>query len=208
MSESRFSNVSRRALLQGMSAAALLGLVGCATTDAEVLPSASSTTSDSSSTPTAATNTVAGSMAVAFTYTADTSSSQGGGPGGGVRNPYIAVWIENAAGDLVKTVSLWHLQNGQDRWLSEMYKWYAASGGVETNSSATRAPGSYSVAWDLTDADGKAVKDGTYTVCIEALREHGPYSLVTGTVAIKGTAVNQQLDDNGELSAVSVSYQP
>jgi hypothetical protein len=191
-----------------MSAAGLLGLVGCATTDAEVLPSTGSTSSGSSSTPKTSTNTVAGSVAVAFTYTADSSSGQWGRPGGGVRNPYIAVWIENAAGDLVKTVSLWHLQNGQDRWLSEMYKWYAASGGVETNSSATRAPGSYSVAWDLTDADGKAVKDGTYTVCIEALREHGPYSLVTGTVAIKGTVVNQKLDDNSELSAVSVSYQP
>jgi hypothetical protein len=191
-----------------MSAAALLGLAGCATTDSQVLPSSGTTTSGSSTTPSAASSATAGSVAIAFTYTADTSSSQGGGPGGGVRNPYIAVWVENAAGELVKTVSLWHLQNGQDRWLSEMYKWYAASGGVETNSSATRAPGSYNVAWDLTDADGKAVADGTYTVCIEALREHGPYSLVTGKIAIKGSAANTKLDDNSELSAVTVSYQP
>lgn len=147
-------------------------------------------------------------MVIGFTYAAD-STSGGGGPGGGmVRNPYIAVWIENSAGALVKTVSLWHLQNGQDRWLSELAQWYQASGGVETNSSATRAPGSYTVAWDLTDASGAAVKDGTYTVCIEALREHGSYSLATGDVAVKGKAVSTTLADNVELSAITVKYQP
>lgn len=125
-----------------------------------------------------------------------------------VRNPYIAVWVENSAGKLVKTVSLWHLQNGQDRWLSELYRWYAASSGVDTVSGATRAAGSYTVSWDLTDADGKAVSDGTYTICIEATREHGAYSLVTGKVAVKGKAISQKFDDSSELSAVSVSYQP
>jgi hypothetical protein len=193
-------------MLQGMSAAALLGLVGCATTDSQVLPS--SDTTSSSSEPTTAASAAAGTAVIGFTYTASSSSSQGGQGGGMVRNPYIAVWVEDAAGTLVKTVSLWHLQNGQDRWLSELYKWYEASGGTETNSSATRAPGSYTVAWDLTDAAGQAVKAGTYTVCVEALREHGPYSLVTGEIAIKGKAASQKLDDNSELSAATVSYQP
>lgn len=211
MSQSRFSAVSRRSVLQGMSAAALLGLVGCATNDAEVLPGASSsaTAGDSESSASVSSSAAAGSMAIAFTYTADSSSSSGGGHGGGmVRNPYIAVWIEDSAGNLVKTVSVWHLQNGQDRWLSDLYKWYEASGGAEANSGATRAPGSYSMSWDLTDTDSKTVSDGTYTLCIEATREHGPYSLVTGTVAVKGTAVSKDLDANGELSAVKVDYQP
>lgn len=144
-------------------------------------------------------------MQIAFTYTA---ASGGMGPGGMVRNPYIAVWIENSAGELVKTVSLWHLQNGQDRWLSELSQWYQAAQGVETNSSATRAPGSYTVVWDLTDNDGAAVAKGTYAIFIEALREHGSHSLVTGQVAVKGAAINQTLDDNTELSAITVKYQP
>jgi hypothetical protein len=111
-------------------------------------------------------------MTIGFTYSAD-SSGGGGGPGGGmVRNPYIAVWVEDSSGALVKTVSLWHLQNGRDRWLSELSQWYQAAGGVETNSSATRAAGSYTVVWDLTDLNGAAVKDGTYTVCIEIGRAH------------------------------------
>jgi hypothetical protein len=125
-----------------------------------------------------------------------------------VRNPYIAVWIEDASGALVKTVSLWHLQNGQDRWLSELSGWYEASGGVEANSSATRAPGSYAVVWDLTDAKGAKVKDGSYTVHIEALREHGPYSLVSGTLTVGTSANAVTFDSNGELSGVAIDYRP
>lgn len=206
MTDSRFSEVSRRALLQGMSAAALLGLVGCAS-DSEVLPSAAQTSSgsgdSSSSTESAA---AAGAAVIAFTYTADSSS--GGGPGGMVRNPYIAVWVEDKSGALVKTIALWHLQNGQDRWLNELYKWYEASGGVDTNSSATRAAGSYTLNWDLTTADGAAAPQGEYTLWVEAIREHGPYSLASGSFTLNGSAVKAALDDNGELSAIQLTYQP
>jgi hypothetical protein len=45
-------------------------------------------------------------------------------------------------------------------------------------------------------------------VCIEALREHGSHSLVTGEIAVKGKATTATLDDNAELSAVTVRYQP
>ncbi len=203
MSESRFSSVSRRAVLQGFSAAAVLGLVGCAS-DANVLPTSGVTSAGGEATSSGGSATAEG-VQIAFTYSAQAS---GGGPGGMVRNPYIAVWIEDSDGALVKTVSLWHLQNGQDRWLSELSQWYQAAQGVETNSSATRAPGTYTVVWDLTDSSGAAVKKGTYTVYIEALREHGSHSLVSGELAVKGGAINQTLDDSTELSAITVRYQP
>jgi hypothetical protein len=205
LTDSRFSEVSRRALLQGMSAAALLGLVGCAS-DSDVLPSAaqtSSTSGDSSSSADA--SAAAGAAVIAFSYSA---SSSGGGPGGMVRNPYIAVWVEDKAGALVKTIALWHLQNGQDRWLNELYKWYEASGGVDTNSSATRAAGSYTLNWDLTGADGAAVPAGTYTLWVEAIREHGPYSLTSGEFTLNGSAVKATLSGNEELSEVQFTYQP
>lgn len=181
-----------------MSGAAILGLVGCASTDAQTLPSSGATSS-------AANTAASGTATIAFTYTAN--SSDGGGRGG-VRNPYIAVWIEDSSGALVKTVSLWHLQNGQDRWLNELSEWYQASSGVETNSSATRAPGSYTVAWDLTNAQGAAVADGSYTVCVEALREHGPYSYATGKLAVGAKAVTTNVAANSELSNITVTYVP
>ncbi|HEY3410490.1 MAG TPA: DUF2271 domain-containing protein [Propionicimonas sp.] len=174
--------------------------------------------------PRLAASAAAGQFAIAFSFTADTSATASaaagggdgmgpggggrGGPGGMVRNPYIAVWMEDSAGKLVRTISLWHLQNGQDRWLSELHRWYAASGGVDTTSSATRAAGSYNLAWDLADLEGKRVANGTYTLCVEATREHGPYSLVTGTVEVTGKPIRQQLPGNGELSAVAITYSP
>ncbi len=220
---SRFSAVSRRALLQGVSTAALLGIAGCAADDAKVLTPTSGTTAatGAATAPAPTASAAAGQFAIAFSFTADAGATasgggdgkgQGGGghrgPGGMVRNPYIAVWLEDSAGKLVRTISLWHLQNGQDRWLSELHRWYAASGGVDTTSSATRAAGSYNLAWDLTDLDGRQVADGTYTLCVEATREHGPYSLVTGAVEVTGKAVKQQLPGNGELSAVAIAYAP
>lgn len=215
MIRSRFSAVSRRGFLQGMSAAALLGLVGCATSDADVLKptaGAAGAASANPSTSASASTAAAGELVVNFTYTADAnaSSSEGGrGHGGGmVRNPYIAVWVEDTSGALVRTISLWHLQNGQDRWLSELHRWYSAAQGVDTNSSATRAAGSYSVSWDLTDADGKAVGDGDYVLCIEATREHGPYSLITQKVALGSKAIAQDLSANSELTAGSISFSP
>ncbi|MCA0297370.1 MAG: DUF2271 domain-containing protein [Actinobacteria bacterium] len=220
MTTSRFSAVSRRAVLQGLSATAVLGLVGCSNSDADAGAIASGGAAGSSSPVAAPTASAApGQFAIAFTFTVDTSATGnpggegrpnkgGGGPGGMTRNPYIAVWVEDASGALVRTISLWHLQAGQDRWLSELHRWYAASNGVDTTSGATRAPGTYDLTWDLSGSDGTAVPDGTYTLCVEASREHGPYSLVTGAVKIDGKALTQKLDGNGELSAVAISFQP
>jgi len=188
-------------MLQGLSAAAVLGLVGCSS-DSSVLPSSqASSTSESSSTATVA----AGEVAISFTYTANSSS---GGGGGMVRNPYIAVWVEDSAGALVKTISVWHLQNGQDRWLSELAKWYALTSGDTTSSGATRAPGSYTLAWDGTNSSGTKVSNGTYTIFIEAIREHGPYSVTSTEISVTGKAINQKLSDNNEISSATVTFQP
>ena len=152
-------------------------------------------------------------LTVNFTYTVDTTATSGGGRGGGrgggmTRNPYIAVWIEDSSGDLVKTVLLWHLQGERDRWLSELRRWSAASGDEETMSSATRSAGSYDVVWDLTDSSGNPVADGSYTLCIESSREHGPYSLVTAELPHHRQAGRRRLEPQGELTGGSLSYRP
>ncbi len=142
-------------------------------------------------------------VTVAFTYQA-TAASGGGGKGGGpARNPYIAVWVEDAAGKLVKTLSLWHLQ-GRDNWLNELKRWYQVSGGKDTGSSATRAAGTYQVAWDLTDLNGAKVSPGSFYLCVEAAREHGPYSLVRQQVSLAKAGATP-LPDSGELTGVTVT---
>lgn len=142
---------------------------------------------------------------VAFTYAAE---------GGRVRNPYIAVWIETADGDLVQTLSLWYNPR-EGKYVSHLKRWYNAEsslldgGGADNTgaiSGATRAAGDFQLVWDGTDVAGSAVGQGDYVVCIEAAREHGPYSLTTGTLQVGTAPVTVELPDNGELSAASAAF--
>jgi hypothetical protein len=224
----RLAELSRRAFLtrsvQAGAATLAVGLVaGCSTSgrgDAATFSSGSSTTT-STTTPTTAgsstsaasggtspttggaAGTLAGSeLTVRFTYTTADA-------GGRIQNPYVAVWIEDEAGALVKALGLWFGQDGEgSRYLNELRRWYSVDGSqdtVDTVSSATRTPGDFSLVWDGTAHDGSAAPVGTYFTCIEAAREHGPYSLIRQSVDLGTTDVKTDLPDDGELSGASVA---
>ena len=144
------------------------------------------------------------STAVKFTYTPAAT-------GGRVENPYIASWIENESGELVATLAIWFGQDQKGtRFLNELRRWYSVVGStsVDTVSGATRVPGDYSLNWNGTTWDGKPVAEGNYYVCIEAAREHGPYSLIRQSLTFGADAFTTDLADQGELSAASVAYTP
>ncbi len=208
-----------------MSAAAVLGLVGCSSDEAALAPESTSppssepvatvTPAPSSTSPTSSPSSATGTelpagavASISFTFTASSTGAGGGDRRGGgmVRNPYIAVWIEDARGALVRTVALWHLTAAEDRWLNSLTRWYQVAGGVETTSSATRPPGAYTVEWDGTDAEGGRVATGRYAVCIEASREHGPYELIRKELDFATRAFTVELEPSNELSAASVAF--
>ena len=242
---SRFEDVSRRAFMKGSLAAGLsagaFGLAACGSkNDAKVFASGSSTTATGTTAVTSgaatgrATGTAAASVApttkpgttttaaasagnalpagaelqIAFTF----GSASGGGP---AKNPFIAVWIEDAAGAMVQTVSVW-LESGKgQKWWPELTRWYqrdtkrAAAGGpatADTVTGATRTAGDQSVVWKGTRYGGATVAQGSYFVCIEAAREHGPYELIRETLTLGSKAFTQALTPNGELTKASVSY--
>ncbi len=139
------------------------------------------------------------SLNVDFTYTA--------APVGVPKNPYVAVWVEDGAGNLVKTVSLWYEQGRGQRWLMDLRAWFAKSGGAApaTGTGASHPAGSYTVAWDGTDASGAPAPKGTYTIWVEAAREKGPYEVTSGAFTATGKPVTIAIPDNGELTALSAS---
>ncbi len=147
-------------------------------------------------------------LEVAISYTFASTES-----GGRFRNPYTAVWIEDASANVVRTVDL-SVQLGKGlRWLNELRRWYSGDaarishGGaeqVETLSSATRVAGTYDVVWDGTDDNGAVVSQGAYVVCVEASREKGPYGLVRQPLTIESTPFTKTFAGNGELTAVVV----
>lgn len=140
-----------------------------------------------------------GELVVDFTYSAG---------GGRIRNPYIAVWVEDESGTLVDTVSLWFLQEQKGtRWLGHLTKWAAAYGGESVDSGATRSAGSYSVAWDGNDMNGAPVAAGTYTLLIESAREHGPHSVTSTQFTVSADGFSITVPDSGELSAITATLQ-
>ena len=242
-SESRYDLVSRRALLKRSLLVGTLVFapgLACSSSDKSVFATDTSTTlKPGGATPTSTTMAQA-SGATASTTTAKaggttgsttTAPAAGGAPfpsggqltvrfsftpsaaGGRVNNPYVAVWIEDASGALVRTVSLWY-KAAESKYVQELRRWYTvdrariAKGGTDTMrtiSGATRVAGAYSVTWDGKNDAGALVAQGEYFICIEAAREHGPYELIREPITIGAKAFERQLTDNGELTAASVA---
>lgn len=224
-SHSRYEAVTRRAFLRRMGAtagaAALLPLVAACTDDADVFAGSTGTVPTTTTVPpttvppstTAAPTTVTtdpgtlfpenGELQVQFTYEPLTDES-----GRVIRDPYVAVWVEDEAGELVTTIALWFEQGRRGgRWLPDLVRWNAVDGSnrtVELLSAASRDPGDYTVVWDGTDIDGTVVPAGEYFIAIEASREDGPYSLVHEPVTIGSDGFLRVLPDNSEIINVTI----
>ena len=130
--------------------------------------------------------------------------------------PYVAVWIEDAAGKEVRTLSTWINTSGRGpRYIRELRRWNRAAsdeaqaGGpdlVATVSSATRLPGRYTVSWDGKDERGMLVEQGTYRVIIEAAREHGTYGVMQEDMTFGARPLAVDLQGNVEIKGARLDY--
>ena len=135
--------------------------------------------------------------------------------GGRVERPYLAIWIEDKDKVPVRTLTVLYRPN-EARFLADLRAWYRAdrlramADGTEiigSVSSATRSPGRYTFTWDMNDQQGKPVKPGLYTVCIEAAREHGTYQLMRQAMDFTGAPKQATVPINGiEITAASLDY--
>jgi FAD:protein FMN transferase len=138
--------------------------------------------------------------------------SQGGAR---LERPFVGIWIEDKDKFPVRTLTVLYKAN-EARFLPELRAWYRgdrlraiAEGSdiIGSVSSPTRSPGRYTFKWDMKDQQGKLVKPGTYTVCIEAAREHGTYQLMRQVVDISGADKQVDIPIKGiEITAASVDY--
>ncbi|PYP76601.1 MAG: DUF2271 domain-containing protein [Gemmatimonadetes bacterium] len=130
--------------------------------------------------------------------------------------PYVAVWVEDAGGRPVRTLSLWVNTSGRGpRYIRELRRWFSMdrdqedAGGpdiISTVSSATRLPGQYTVTWNGRDDRGSVVDQGNYRVVIEAAREHGSYQLMQQDLTLTTKPVAADLAGNEEIGRVRVEY--
>ncbi|ASU34870.1 DUF2271 domain-containing protein [Mucilaginibacter xinganensis] len=128
-----------------------------------------------------------------------------------VHRPYVAVWVVDKNKKPVRSIALWF---NKTRYLDDMHAWYdtyyqtfmAENNNISSTSSATRSPGKYTLKWDGKDDKGKLVSQGTYTIFIEAAREHGTYQLMQQEMDFKGKPKQVNLNGNTEIAAASLDY--
>ena len=130
--------------------------------------------------------------------------------------PYVAVWVEDANGKPVRTLSVWVNTSGRGpRYIRELRRWFTMerdqedAGGpdlITTVSSATRLPGQYTVTWNGRDDRGNVVDQGAYRVVIEAAREHGSYQLMQQDLTLGAKPVAADLGSNEEIGRARVEY--
>ncbi len=130
-----------------------------------------------------------------------------------VRRPYVAVWIVDANdGRPVRTLAVWF---EKPRYLHELSEWfgtvYASNQELgnhllDTISSATRPPGTYTFEWDGKDDSGKLVPSGKYIVYIEAAREHGTHQLIRQEMDFDGRPQHMNLRGGMEISSAYLDY--
>lgn len=135
---------------------------------------------------------------------------------GRYRRPYVAVWVEDQDNYPVKTISLFLMVNNPGpRWHRDLRRWYASdqlrllsdeTKLIGTISKPTRNPGNYKVDWDGKDDHGKVLKEGKYTLYIEAAREHGTYQLIKYPFELGDKAFDEELKGNVEIKTAKVSF--
>ncbi|HQR53020.1 MAG TPA: DUF2271 domain-containing protein [Burkholderiales bacterium] len=126
------------------------------------------------------------------------------------RRPYVSVWIEDAAGRVVRTVSVW---GARKKYLLEMSHWREATGdgALETVAAftrATRLPGQYSVTWDGRDDAGMPMPRGQYTVAVEINREFGHHVVERTRIDCSGQPATAALRATSETDESVVNYGP
>ncbi|QYJ79661.1 DUF2271 domain-containing protein [Shewanella acanthi] len=127
---------------------------------------------------------------------------------GQYHRPYVAVWVEDAKGETVKTLSLWVASDGH-KWLKDIRRWWRKAGRddlsfVDGIASATKPAGHYKLNWDLTDDAGKAIEVADYTLFIEVVREHGGRDLVRQAFDLTKGDFTTQLAATEETGVIDI----
>ena len=89
----------------------------------------------------------------------------------------LAIWVENADGELIKTVFVTNFASARRGYRSRdmaISHWVGAAnpeamsdGQIDAISGATPSAGRLTYSWDLTDQNGDRVPDGVYTIYLE-----------------------------------------
>lgn len=126
--------------------------------------------------------------------------------------PYTAIWLEDDSGQARAHLQLWY--DGETRWLNELRRWWRRIGRSATLpadgiTGATRGPGGYTLTFDDSHPELKALAAGDYSLVIEVSREVGGRETVRLPFTWPVTSAGEQsASGTSELGAVRLVRTP
>jgi thiamine biosynthesis lipoprotein len=125
------------------------------------------------------------------------------------KRPYVAVWVEDSSGKLVRMLAIWGNKSKYYPDLSTLWNWVKQDlNRFASVARATRRAGQYELVWQGLDDHNKPVPPGTYRITVETNQEHGTYAKESGTIVIGDMPASITLPATTNFDAVSVRYGP
>ena len=126
--------------------------------------------------------------------------------GGKYRKPYVAAWIEDAAGKPVRSLETWGNAPKYLKDLNDWWKFAKDNTAMRAVTRATRNPGKYELVWDGKDQNGNPVGQGTFVVKVEVHREHGRHLRQSGKIECLAKDASVKLAKNEETGETIIEY--
>jgi thiamine biosynthesis lipoprotein len=125
------------------------------------------------------------------------------------KRPYVAAWIEDASGNLVRVLAFWGNNSKYYSDLSTIWGLLKKNQNrLRAVTRATRPAGKYELVWDGLDDDHKPVPLGTYRITVETNQEHGTYAKQTGMITLGANPTSINLPATANFDTVTVQYGP
>jgi len=125
------------------------------------------------------------------------------------KRPYVAVWVEDTSGKVVRILAFW---GNKSKYFSDLSTiWSRLKGNQKQLRSVTRATrpaGKYELVWDGLDEERKPVPLGSYRITVETNQEYGAYAKQTGTIDLGSTPTSITLPATTNFDTVLVQYGP
>ena len=125
------------------------------------------------------------------------------------KRPYVAVWVEDSSGKLVRILAFWGSNPKYHANLSTMWSLLKGSPKqLRSITRATRPAGKYELVWEGLDNEHKPVPLGAYRITVETNQEHGTYARQAGTIILGDSPTSITLPATANFDAVLVHYGP
>jgi thiamine biosynthesis lipoprotein ApbE len=122
---------------------------------------------------------------------------------------YLAAWVEDASGKLVRALVLW---GSKSQYFPELSSFWTIAGKdadlIYRTTRATRSPGQYKIVWNGLDNNAHPVPAGAYRIIVETNRYHGSYGKGIATIACGSEPASASLSANDNFGPVSIQYGP